>query len=66
MAATRELVAITLPYDINFEIMEKLGRLKKTTTPILTHTINDPMVAAQLAKYGCRGIYTDFLLIPSP
>lgn len=65
MSELRCLYAITLSYDVNFRSMQHLGKFRKLTTPIFTHTINDEELTRKLMKSGCRGIYTDFLLRPS-
>ncbi len=65
LAQAKCLFAITLPYDINFKLMQYSGQLQQMPTPILTHTINDPNLTKRLQESGCKGIYSDFILLPS-
>lgn len=65
LASTNHLFAITMPYDVNFKLLEAFYDLHEFNTPIFTHTINDEKIAQKLRQEGCRGIYTDTILKPS-
>jgi hypothetical protein len=57
--------AITLPYDMNFKRLKYFHGFNNIPTPIFTNTVNDRDLTDDLVNSGCRGVYTDLLLLPS-
>lgn len=65
LAEGNSLFGITVPYDRNFKLFRFFENFHELPTPIFTHTLNDPEIVNELQQEGCKGVYTDSLLLPS-